>query len=350
MSILVLSDDDVALLRFTCDLFFVEESPLYAFEQEQREPRDYEGAYHALVEKGVIDPHGFRITDDVLNRIAPVTECDARVVHLVHDETGAIDQTDYYLLDEIAVRFQQRVDDGSTRHVVGVDMDLDELVEHLARFFVPRRAGGDRVDVALSPLEFLALTLLLGPVRLEKRRGGREDPTRRVALDDARKLLGKPPTEEQLIPGAAGLVHVQKRGGQKPVRTDGLVGDPTWDAAVQGLVDKGVYRHDAKGHALVLRPGLYDFVHGLQANRRHTFVRYDFGDDEWFMRETSFVPVDGGLFYVGPRREGGLRILELDGEGLRTSLYNAVGPLGGEKTSDEHKKLAGFLKRQDAKA
>ena len=38
------------------------------------EPADYAKAYHALVERGVIDPHGFRITDDALNRIAPVTE------------------------------------------------------------------------------------------------------------------------------------------------------------------------------------------------------------------------------------------------------------------------------------
>ena len=73
MSYLALTDDELALLRFTCDLFFVEESPLYVLEQRHQEPADSAKAYHALVERGVIDPHGFRITDDALNRIAPVT-------------------------------------------------------------------------------------------------------------------------------------------------------------------------------------------------------------------------------------------------------------------------------------
>ena len=85
---LTLTDDELALLRFTGDLFFVDESPLVHVDRSAREPADYAGTYKGLVDRGVIDPHGFRITDTSLNQLAPVTECDARIVHLIIDDDG----------------------------------------------------------------------------------------------------------------------------------------------------------------------------------------------------------------------------------------------------------------------
>lgn len=327
MSLLALSDDELALLRFTCDLFFVEESPLFHLELAQAEPADYGAAYHALVERGIIDPHGFRITDEHLNRIAPVTECDARVVHIVAERGGDTHQTDYWLLDEIAVQYEVL----AGRHVFGTDLDQDELVEGLARHLLPRRSGGDRLDVVLTSLELLALTLLLEHVR--------RTAARDVPWAELKRIFTKAPPEDQrpptlLPPGRRPLARA---------RTGALVEDPAWDEALRAIVEKGAAR--VQGEGLWLHPSLVDLA-TRELGERHTFVRTDFGEDDWFVRETTFIPVEGSLFSLGPRK-GGLALEELDGERLRRALVEAVGPMSRDRAMPAPQRLSDLLVRQD---
>lgn len=334
MAYLSLSDDELALLRFTCDLSFIEESPLYFLEEERREPASYERAYRELVEKGVIDPHGFRITDEALNRLAPLTECDARVVHLVQPSEGPIEQLDYYLLDEIAVQYLA----GKGRHAIGDDMDPDELVVHLARRLVPRKAAGDRVDLRLTPLEYLAFALLA--------RGAAEGLP--LSLPRVRALLGRMPKDAAVKETGPQLLAVMSARAPSPRATESsldehsrVLGGSSWDGPLASLLEKGVFRRTEDG--LLLRPGLLELVRGLERHERHTFVRYDFGDEEWLMRETTFVPTEGGLFYVGTHPEGGMRLRELDGEELRQALHVAVGPPPRDQSAPEPRRLRDLL-------
>ena len=197
MAFLSLSDDELALLRFTCDLFFVQESPLWSLDAAQREPRDYEAAYRSLVEKEVVDPHGFRVTDAALNRLAPLTECDARVVHVQKPPAGKIEQRDYFLLDDIAVQYASA--DGM--HAIGEDKDPDELVAHLARRLVPRRSGGDR------------LRLLRRPERVALATGAlQEQPVERQA--ELRQTLG-------VWHAVLGEIRFRHRPDDQPIATGG---------------------------------------------------------------------------------------------------------------------------------
>lgn len=314
MSFLALSDDELALMRFTCDLFFVEESPLYWLEEQQREPADYAAAYHSLVGRGIIDPHGFRVTDDALNRIAPVTECDARLTHLVAHADGTSSQSDHWLLDEIAVSYERVAD----RHVFGTDLDQDEVVEGLARRFVPRRAAGDRVQLVLSALEMLAL----GQVLEEAKREGKRD----LAPAALKRAFQKPPPADQRPPQAP-LLPMARRPMR--ARTGALVEDAVWDDALRGLLEKGALTHSAG--SVWLSNGLLDLA-TRPLGDRHTLVRTDYGDGDWFVRETTFVPVEGSLFFLGPRA-GGVAVEELDGERLRAALIEAVGPLPRDRAS-----------------
>ncbi len=328
MSFLALSDDELALLRFTCDLFFAEESPLYWLEEAQREPVDYAAAYHALVGRGIIDPHGFRITDDALNRIAPVTECDGRLTLVVHHADGTTTQSDQWLLDEIAVSYEKVAD----RHVFGPDRDHDEVVEELARRFVPRRAAGDRVQLVLSAMEMLALGQLLEVAKAEKRRD-----LQAAAL---KRAFAKPPPADQRPPSAP-LMPLARRPMR--ARTGALVDDTVWDDALRGLVEKGAAVHG--GGALWLSNGLLDLA-TRPLGERHTIVRTDFGDGDWFVRETTLVPVEGSLFFLGPRA-GGIAVEELDGERMRAALIEAVGPLQRDRAGGASQRLSDLLVRQE---
>lgn len=333
MSYLALTDDELALLRFTCDLFFVEESPLFALDAEAREPKDYAGAYHALVERGIIDPHGFRITDDCLNRIAPVTECDARVVHVVHRGEGQTsEQTDHWLLDEISVTYS--IVGG--RHLFGEDLDQAELVESLARHLLPRRSGGERLDVVVSPIEFLTLSVLLEAIK--------QTQLRELAMLELKQIFKKPPPEDQrpaamlLPPGRRGLVRA---------RSGALVDDPAWDDALRSLIEKGALR--VLGAKLWIHPSLIDLA-TRELGERHSVVRTDFGEDDWFVRECTFIPVEGSLFFMGPRSIGGrtgLAIEELDGDRLRRALIEAVGPLSRDRSAIAAQKLSDLLVRNE---
>jgi hypothetical protein len=326
MSFLSVTDDELALMRFTCDLFFCEESPLYYLEEQQREPQDYGAAYNALVERGLIDPRGFRLTDETLNRIAPVTECDARVVHVVQRDDGGVAQVDHYLLDEIAVSYE-RIGD---RHLFGTDLDHDELVESLARLFVPRRAGGDRLEVVVTSLEFLALTQLLELVRQS---GDREQP-----LAAVKALFQRPPPEDLRPPTAALFPRRPARA-----RSGAVVDDPQWDDAVRSLLEKGAVRmHKA---SLWVHSSLVDLA-VRPLGERHSFVRTDFGEDDWFVRETTFIPVEGSLFFLGPKK-GGIAIEELDGERMRRALMEAVGPLSKDRAVPSPQRLSDLLVKSE---
>ncbi|MBI1949106.1 MAG: hypothetical protein HYS27_25685 [Deltaproteobacteria bacterium] len=328
MSFLALSDDELALMRFTCDLFFVEESPLYYLDESQREPADYAAAYHALVGRGVIDPHGFRVTDDALNRIAPVTECDGRLTHVVHHADGTSTASEQWLLDEIAVSYEKVAD----RHVFGPDRDQDEVVENLARRFVPRRAAGDRVQLTLSAIEMLALGQLLEAVKGEARRD--------LALAAVKRAFTKPPPADQRPPSAP-LLPMARRPMR--ARTGAIVDDAVWDDALRGLIEKGAVVHG--GAAVWLANGLLDLA-TRPLGDRHTLVRTDFGDGDWFVRETTFVPVEGSLFFLGPRG-GGIAVEELDGDRLRAALIEAVGPLQRDRAGPGAQRLSELLVRQE---
>lgn len=322
-----LTEDELALLRFTCDLFFADESPLHFLDVDGREPDDYASAYGTLVDKGVIDPHGFRITDDALNRIAPVTECDGRVVLVSQSPDGDIEQSDFYLLDEISVPFFQ----GEGIHAFGVDMDHEEFLEYLAKRFVPRRASGDMVALQLTTLEFAAFAMLT------RRRddAGNVDLT----LDEVRTCLGRAPVKDALTAASSGLLAVMNMRQPESTGTSKrrLHKDTRWNDALTALIEKGIFSYSDE--RLVLRRSLVDMAESMSRAERHTFVRYDFGEDEWLLRETTLVPTDGGLFLIRTAGPGEIAIEELDGDGLKSALARAVGPL---PSSDPGKRKRSF--------
>ncbi len=379
MSHLLLTDDEMALLRWTCELFYVPESPIYFIEAQAREPRDFASTYQDLVRKGVLDDSRFRLSDIALNRLAPLTECDARVVlALPGDKPGRPKAREFYLLDEIAVEYEGVEGAG---HSVGMDQDHGELVAGLIKRFMPRRASGDFLNFKVTPGEFLMLSVMchrarqgtnavlpetliaeLRPALLDQKQDVVGQPRKRPKetltdnaqvrhraaailaaapqdpspAHDVTARSDKPvleatahikprPAATARLPGHAEDVEtlVQPRG--KRPRSSPPQDADVADAALAGLLSKGLLLTNT--HGVELRPAVRQFALGVSEKSRHSFIRFDFGDDEWFLRETSFLPVEGSLFGLTTAEDGQIQVTELDGRRLETWLGRAVGPL-----------------------
>lgn len=385
MSQLLLSEDDFSLLRWTCELFFVPESPIYRIDAEAREPADFSETYQQLLTKGVLDASTFRLTDTALNRLAPLTECDARVVLTLPGDTPERPRIkEHYLLDEIAVEYEW----ADALHCVGQDQDQGELAASLARRLAPRRAGGDYLNFRLTPTEFLVFSMLLQKARggalpvpetqllpdvraalapgvtamepLSPTRRRKGDGTEDASLRHRAALLmaaapgeGTPPSDPAtavMRPRSATQIRVaQAQGGggnglpedadtvvnprQARARTASrpgvvrpeVVEPDSAEAAVAGLLSKGIVLGSSRG--VELRPSIQAMALGLSQKQRQTLVRFDFSDDEWFVRETSFLATDGSLFSVTSDDQGLLWIMELDARRLEAAVLRAVGPL-----------------------
>ncbi|MBL93079.1 MAG: hypothetical protein CMH56_14860 [Myxococcales bacterium] len=326
MSHLQLTDDEIALLRYTCDLYFVEESPLFFLESEKRVPEDLTNSYRQLEQKRVVDPSTFQITDPALDQLAPVTECDARVVHLQKRENQDTRLIDYYLLDEIAVKYRNE----DTGHLMGVDMDTDELVAFLARRLVPRQSSGDLLLVDLTPLEIIALAQLSAPLRTNPQAPIVTDPERLPALANTHAKEADPKGQDNTFLGVLGVRTLPQNHNPK---TDAMPKshEEVWQLALEGLFAKGLLKRWDNG--VKLNTAFKRFVTALHQKERHVFVRYDFGDDEWFIRESTLIPTDGSLYWVGMSDDGLVTIKELDGDRLREVLNTAVGPLAKKHTT-----------------
>ncbi len=352
MSTLVLSDDELALLRYTGDLFFVDESPLVAVERFAREPADYARCYQAMIDRGVIDEVAFRITDDALNRIAPVTECDARIAFLSVDAAGVVRQEDHWLLEEIAVAYERHEDGDVVSHVFGPDRDPHQLVQHFGRALSARRSGGDRFDQVLTSVEMLAVVLLLDACRRLDRRVLSVDEARAavaaVAADDgvagsvpgglhaaATRLaaVSKAPLPRARLSAGVGAMNTGPRSA--PPREDPLA----------TLQQKGALLDDARG----LRVHQTLFALAGAGRARHTFVRTDFRDDDWLVREVTLIPVEGSLVVIAPTK-GGFRVAEVDGDALFDVLREATGPQGSGDKAPEPQRLAALLAGQPRRA
>lgn len=317
MAYLSLNHDEIALLRYTCDLVFVEESPLYAFESEAREPGDYAQSYRSLVSKKVIDPYEFRITDAALNRLAPVTECDARLIHLKQAPHEAAIETHYWLLDEIAVELVQ----GEAGFAVGTDLDPMELIEHSARRVTPRKSVGDRMSITLTHAELLVFGVLARA----------SSPANGFALNEheARARLGQEQLSEHTVvtrPTALSAVGVRASDAlQLADDADSLsMSVIDIDFALAGLIDKGAITL-ANG-TIRPRSAMANLLESIRGGTRHTWVRIDFGDGNWLVRETTLFEGAGALYSLRMDDEDLIRLEEVDSNRLHRNLARAVGP------------------------
>jgi hypothetical protein len=310
----LLSRDELHLLRFTCELSAEDESPLGPV-QALEDERVLELAAHSLIGRGLIDRATLRPHREVVRRLLVVSQPDARVVMMRSEGQGARREIDLYERAGAYVPYRRR----SGQHALGKARESSEVLEEVLAMLAVRRSFGDFIDFNLTPTEYFAFALLAG--ELVARKGsdlisheratvksltaGHEVPLSHPASDEGtpiHRMLGQ-------LPAEVGRSH--------PGRED-------WNAAIESLVEKELIVRAGGGYQL--RPFLHDLAEGLALRHRVVLTRFDFGAEDWIVRDATMIPVPGSLFLVRALREGGIRIVELTRDALTQAVRATVAP------------------------
>jgi hypothetical protein len=177
--------------------------------------------------------------------------------------------------------------------------------------------------VDLTPLEVVAVAILLNPLREHPKKPIEQDIQRLPKLvENNQKIIpqsGRSNTLNAL--GVRTLPRQQISSRNKDPQTN----DAAWEQALKGLYAKSILKK--WGSETRVNHGFKEFFFSLDNKQHHSFVRYDFGDDEWFIREATLIPTKGSLYWIGMDKKGLVTVKELDSDQLRATLLDTVGPL-----------------------
>ncbi|MBI2378529.1 MAG: hypothetical protein HYV07_31310 [Deltaproteobacteria bacterium] len=329
-SAIPLSSEELDFLRFTCDLYADEESPLGpvpALEDHELLLR----AARSLVDRNLADTKTLRPDRDLLRRLLIVSQPDARIV-LTRSSGQRAEPTrvlDAYERAGALVRYQKR----GEQHLLAPAVEYEDVVDEVRRQFSPRRSTGDFVDFTLSTTEYFAFSILAGDFgdKGSVRPGARTEPLTVRNLGVSSSGLEAPALRAVMFDEGTPIHNILER---LPVESKALrvPSREDWEAALVSLEKKEILVRSKKDAAL--RPYLHDLATGLAARRRLVLTRFDFGADDWFVRDATFVTVPGSIFALRTAKGQGIRVVEVDARALDHSIRTVTEPLGSGDTTE----------------
>lgn len=290
---LELTSDELAFFRLTCDLFPTLESPLRFLEDEDLEPEDAEAVFGSLKERGLLNDTDSGAAQSVVDRVQPVSECNARVTLAGQADLGRA--RDFYLNADGGVEYVR--DD--ELHRFGPVRSEPALAAELAQHFATAAKDSPR-SLRMSAGDYLVFAVFARDVRAAP-----EPPTNGEApmsVDEVLAYFDEPET--------------------KIVRTPS---DDTWQASIAALGEQGVLLEGDDGFHL--DPVWHPLAREIVADRQHTVTRFDFLDEQWLVREVSIYPTGDSVYRLGTEPDGTVLIEELSTATLADTVAGVVGTL-----------------------
>ncbi len=298
--ILTLTTDELAFFRLTCDLFPNGESPLRFLADDEQEPADCESLFVSLRERGLLNADGSGAAQHVLDRLAPVSECHARI-NLAAQRDGRAPR-DFFLAGGVGVEYRRDAE----QHSFGAARSEAALTAELAQLF--HTAPAPRTpSLRLSAGDYLVFAVFARDLRAAPVDQPAGDAP--MSLDEVLAYFDEPET--------------------KVVRTPS---DDSWRASVASLAEQGVLVSSGDGHAL--HADWHPLARQIVADRQHTISRFDFLDEQWLVREVSIYPTEAGVYRLGTEPDGAVVLQELSTSTLADVLGNVVSTLPNLLTAD----------------
>ena len=106
-----------------------------------------------------------------------------------------------------------------------------------------------------------------------------------------------------------------------------------WNRQLLSLQKKDYLEADADGQPQ-LCPGLRAIASNLSTKRQNTFVRYDYVDEEWLLRQLVLYPQKETTIQLGSLADGTIMMAAMTDERLADSIAEVVGSLPNLDTLD----------------
>ena len=292
--LLTLSDEDLAFFRLTLDLFPAPESPLRFLQDEDREPPDPEAAFTDLERRELLNDTSSGAAPHVLERLVPVSECNARVVFRV-GSTGEGGARNYYVGDARGVEYSCEAD----AHRFGPPRSEDELAGELAAA-LPSTADIRARPLSMSAGDYLVFAVFARDLRAKPVEVPDDDAP--MSLDEVLSYFDEPESRYVKTPS-----------------------DESWQRSVDALRQDGVLVETPGGYEL--HPSLHAVAREIVADRQHTVLRFDYLDEHWLVREISLYPTRDTVYRLGTEADGSVVIEELSTDALGAAIRAVVGTL-----------------------
>ncbi len=313
--IVALSSDELAVLSFTGDLHAVEESPLRL--PQANEDGALERGARTLVDRGLADAVTLRPQRELSRRLRIVSDPDARVLLLERDTRGTRRVLEYFERAGAFVGYSGK--DGE--HRLSAPIELEAVLRQVTSRLPTRASRGDFVDFTVSASEYFALSLFAGQTCA----AAREDSLSSHSARSRVRVEGEEPST--LRDGVRLSAELEDEGtpiGQMFAHAPPAPAGQSWDATVRALVDKNVLAQE--GMRFRLRPYLRDLALALGTKHRTVLTRFDFGADDWIVRDATLIPVPGSLFVVRAVEPDVIRIAEMTSDDLAETARYAISP------------------------
>jgi hypothetical protein len=317
-----LSTKELNLLRFTCDLYAGEESPLVS-KNSITETQDLQTVAQGLVDRDLVQAKTFRPARELLRRLLIASQPDARVV-LMRSELQTHEALfEAYERANVYMPYQKR----AGQYWLGEPIDEEDVFKRINRNFSPRGAQGDLISLNMSLSEYFVFSALAGDLKRRKKK------------HSERVIAG--PTSSN----SRAINHVQGRGPSvvisstvdddgTPIR--GMLRDmppelgsdvsipsvKNWEEALDRLIEADIVVEKGNRHSL--RPYLHDLADGLTSQRRYILTRFDFVMEDWIVRDASFVTVPGSVFKLQAGAQGRMAIQEMSQSDFTSELWRVM--------------------------
>jgi hypothetical protein len=290
---LILSDDDLAFFRLTCDLFPAPESPLRCLDDDGNGPEDAAQVFESLKSRGLLNAAGSGAAQALLDRLTPVSECSARVILSVK---GSKPQSrSFYLAGNTGVEYRH----DALGHIFGLPRAEAALAAELAQHFKPS-SKREPLSVRLSAGDYLVFAVFARDVRAAPQ--AVTGPDAPMSIEEVLAYFDEPEAKIVRAPS-----------------------DDSWQASIVTLTELGVL--ECQGDNYRLQARWHPVACEIVADRQHVVSRYDFLDEQWLVREVSLYPTQDTVFRLGTEPDGSVVIEELSQTTLAGVLAGVIGTL-----------------------
>jgi len=288
---LMLSNDDLAFIRMLGELFPNLESPLRFIEDDDMEPHEPENVFNNFEERVFWDESSCATSQNLLERVLPVSECQARIL-CVERKSEDRKSRSFYFSEQSVVEYKRQ---GDEHHFVPVRSEAALCAEIAQRFVTRDKSKFPKVT--MSSGDYLAFAVFARDLRSSQPQEDDQDSP--MTLDEVLAFFDEPETKVVRMPN-----------------------DDSWLNSVENLAQQNILVKSKEGYTI--HPALCELAKQIVADNQYTVARFDYLDEQWLTREMNLYPTPESVYRLGSEPDGTVLLQELTTGTLADALSNII--------------------------